>query len=170
MKYNFFQLISKKRNIKYLFSVIIFYFSALYLFSQDCTGYHQYHCIYGDYTFFYSRQSKSALFEKGQTSELKITVYGGEDYYIAICAHRKFGDLQFRLLEDNDARTVIYNNAEDDYNKSVTFTNETTRNLIVEVTVPEGSENERNERRCVGVVIEFRKTGSVNRDRDIQEF
>ncbi|HBH49092.1 MAG TPA: hypothetical protein DDX98_10650 [Bacteroidales bacterium] len=124
------------------------------IYAQDCTGYHQYHCIYADYTFFYSRQSKSALFQQGQTSELNMVAYGGEDYYIGVCAHRKFGDIRYRILEDNESRTVIYDNASDEFASSVTFSNESTRNLIIEVSVPEGKGNDR---RCVGVIIQFRK-------------
>jgi hypothetical protein len=30
--------------------------------------------------------------------------------------------------------------------------------MILEVSVPEGDERDANDRRCVGVVIEFRKT------------
>ena len=140
-------------------------FNALLLipviaFSQDCTDYHQYHCLYADYTFFYSRQSKSALFKRGQTSQLKIIAYSGEDYYVSVCAHRKFGDLHFRILEDNAGKKVIYDNADDEYSETITFSNEVTRNLIVEVTVPDLEAKGSDDRRCVGVVIQFRKTAS----------
>lgn len=127
-------------------------------FAQDCTDYHQYHCIYADYTYFYSRQSKSALFRKGQSSELNVVAYGGEDYYVAVCAHRKFGDIQFRIMEDNEKRNLIYDNSKDNYNESITFSNTITRNLIIEVTVPEGDGRDLSDRRCVGIVIEYRKT------------
>ena len=142
--------------------LLIFLFLCLkptITFAQDCTDYHQYHCLYADYTFFYSKQSKSALFKQGQVSELKIIAYSGEDYYISVCAHRKFGDIRFRILEDNPGRRVIYDNADNDYSESITFTNEVTRNLIIEVSVPEGDSSSSNDRRCVGVVIQFRKTG-----------
>jgi hypothetical protein len=147
----------KQNCMKYLSVLLIAFIFSISLYSQDCTDYHQYHCPYGDYTFFYSRQSKSALFKRGQTSQLKIVVYGGEDYYIAVCAHRKFGDLHFRVLEDTPGENVIYDNADNNYDNSVIISNEITRNLIVEVTVPEG-EGDKNDRRCVGVVIQFRKT------------
>jgi len=127
-------------------------------YSQDCTDYHQYHCLYGDYSFFYSRQSKSALFRPGQTSELKIVAYSGEDYYVSVCAHRKFGDIRYKILEDTPEKNVIYDNADDDFAKTITFTNEVTRNVIIEVSVPKGDERNVNDRRCVGVVIQFRKT------------
>jgi len=145
-----------KKIILILFALMLLAPGALY--SQDCTDYHQYHCVYADYTFFYSRQSKSALFKPGQSSEIKIIAYNGEDYYIAICAHRKFGNVRFRLIEDNDSRKVFYDNAKDNYSESITFSNDVTRNMIIEVSVPEGDPSDSNDRRCVGLVIEFRKT------------
>jgi hypothetical protein len=144
-------------NMKYILA-LLFIILALNAFSQDCTGYHQFHCQYADYTFFYSRQSKSALFRRGQSSELRIVAYGGEDYYIAVCAHRKFGNIHFRILEDSEDSIQIFDNAEHEYVESIIFTNEVTRNLIIEVSVPEGTGKESKERRCVGVVVQFRKT------------
>lgn len=147
-----------KTNIK----IALLFFTLLIpaiAFTQDCTDYHQYHCLYADYTFFYSRQSKSALFRQGQSSELKIVAYSGEDYYLSVCAHRKFGEVNYRILEDNAGRKVIYDNAKDNYAESITFSNVVTRNLIIEVSVPEGDDKSSNDRRCVGIVIQFRKTG-----------
>jgi hypothetical protein len=146
----------KTRTIILLFSLALFL--PVYSFAQDCTDYHQYHCLYADYTFFYSKQSKSALFKPGQTSEIKIVTYSGEDYYVAVCAHRKFGAIHFRILEDNTSRKVIYDNASDNYSESITFSNDVTRNMIIEVSVPETDAGSSNDRRCVGVVIQFRKT------------
>jgi hypothetical protein len=146
------------KNLLFTIILIPFVSIAFDAAAQDCTDYHQYHCIYGDYTFFYSRQSKSALFRKGQSSELKVIAYGGEDYYVSVCAHRKFGNIQLRILEDNEQRNLIYDNAKDNYSESITFSNAITRNLIIEVTVPEGDGRDLSDRRCVGVVIEFRKT------------
>jgi hypothetical protein len=146
-------------RVKYfLYSLFLAILFIAPLTAQDCTDYHQYHCMYGDFTFYYSKQSKSALFRPGQTSELKIVAYSGEDYYIAVCAHRKFGDIRFRILEDNPSRTLIYDNATDDFEETVVITNDVTRNLIIEVSVPEGDERTKNDHRCVGVVVEYRKT------------
>jgi hypothetical protein len=142
----------------YILLVFIVSLIPVLSFSQDCTDYHQYHCLYADYTFFYSKQSKSSLFRQGQVSELKIIAYSGEDYYVSVCAHRKFGDIHFRIIEDNAERRVIYDNASDNYSESIIFSNEITRNLIIEVSIPEGVDKESTDRRCVGVVIQFRKT------------
>ena len=154
-----------RRNMKYILSSVLLIMLAMYSFSQDCTGYHQFHCPYADYTFFYSRQSKSALFRKGQSSELNIIGYGGEDYYISVCAHRKFGDIHFKIVEDSEDSTLIYDNADYEYSNSVTFTNKATRNLLITVSVPEGNERGKIERRCVGVIVQFRKTEAEGAER-----
>jgi hypothetical protein len=145
-----------KKTLPILFA--LFFLAPVGVYSQDCTDYHQYHCVYADYTFFYSRQSKSALYKPGQSNELRIVAYSGEDYYVAVCAHRKFGNVHFKIMEDNASRKVFYDNANDNYSESIMFSNDITRNLIIEVSVPEGDSKDANDRRCVGVVIEFRKT------------
>lgn len=147
------------KKIYILFVLFGFYFHAN---AQDCTGYHQYHCVYSDYTYFYSRQSKSALFSKGQSSEMGFVAYAGEEYYINVCAHRKFGNIQFKVMMDNDDRTLIYDNASDNYSPTVVFQNEITHNMIIEVTVPDEKGN--MDRRCVGVLIQFRKIDGTSSD------
>lgn len=143
--------------MKRLLSFIVLYTSMVSaLFGQDCTGYHQFECEYADYTFFYSRQSTSMLLKQGQSGQVNMVAYGGEEYYIAVCAHKKFGDIQFRIIEDGEAGTIVYDNSVDDNASSVKFKNNVTRNLIIEVTVPEASKQS-NERRCVGVIIQFKK-------------
>jgi len=155
--------------MKHKVLILLFILSGLAfgqgLFAQDCTDYHQFHCPYADYTYYYSRQSKSALFERGQVSELRIVAYGGEEYYIAVCANRKWKNMRFRLLEDNDERTVLYDNAENEYAVEMKFKNNATRNLIIEVITPEPENpSDAGEHRCVGVVIMFRQTDHKEQD------
>ena len=127
-------------------------------YSQDCTDFHQYQCTYADYTFYYSRQSKSLLYQKGQTSELQIVVYEGEDYYISVCSARKIGKIRFRILNDDNERQVLFDNADSEYATSVTFSNESTSNLIIEISTPDATSRDSKTVGCVGVVVQFRKT------------
>jgi hypothetical protein len=132
----------------------------LFLFTgkaQDCTEFHQFQCTYADYTYFYSQQSKSMLMAHGETKELNIIVYAGEEYYVTVCAHEKLGRVNFRILEDNPSRTVIYDNSMDNFSPSIIFANERTRKLIIQVIVPPGKSNDK-EKRCLGVLLEFKKT------------
>jgi len=146
-------------NFKKIYIIIFLSFTVQFLSAQDCTDYHEFHCLFGDYTFFYSKQSKSMLMRPGQKAELKIVAYGGEDYFVSVCATKKFGKLRFKIIEDTPEKNILYDNAENNYEESVIFSNETTKNLIIEVSVPEASSDKKaKEYRCVGVVIMFRKT------------
>ncbi|MBN2485351.1 MAG: hypothetical protein JXB34_05215 [Bacteroidales bacterium] len=141
---------------RFILYTIFFHLLAITALSQDCTDYHQYHCTYADYTYFYSQQSKSLLLPPGQKSEMNIIVYAGEEYYIALCAHQKLGNVQFRILEDSPKRTEIYDNAKDNYSPSISFANQRTRKLIIEITTPSGKPGDKN-KYCAGVLVEFKK-------------
>ncbi len=65
-----------------------------------CLNYHKKFCkTKKDDVFTYNGQSRSALFEGGQTSELRIVTYKGQDYRITLCADKALGDIKFRVLE-----------------------------------------------------------------------
>ncbi|MBN2610609.1 MAG: hypothetical protein JXB00_03555 [Bacteroidales bacterium] len=143
--------------LKIFISGLLFFAPAVMAHSQDCTDYHQYHCAYADYTFFYSRQSKSFLFRKGQTAEVQIVAYAGEEYYLSVCGARKLGTIRFRIISDDNDRTVLFDNAENEYQSSVSFVNEATSNLIIELSTAEGSSKESKDTGCLGLVVQFKK-------------
>ena len=136
-------------------SLLLFCIWAI-CFGQDCTEFHQYHCSYADYTFFYSRQSKSIQFRKGQSSDIQFIAYGGEEYYLAVCCSQKLGKIRFQIIEDNPERTVLFDNANNQYVNSINFTNEVTRNLIIRLSVAAGTSKESKNIGCVGVVIQLK--------------
>ena len=125
-------------------------------FSQICYKYHE-NCSFGDWEFYYSRQSASALFEPNQRSSMRFFAKGNEKYYISICGEKEFKDIKFRLIEEGSPGMVIYDNSLDNYNSSITFINEESRNIIVEVTAPEIKSKKGGEtsRYCIGVLIQF---------------
>lgn len=158
----------KSMTTKYLLIFITFLLisiPAMVVKAQDCTDYHEFNCTFADWTYFYSRQSKSALFQRGQTSQLKIIAYGGEDYFVSVCTHRKFAPIRFKIFEDNENKTLLYDNISEEYINTVSFSNNRTRKLIIEVTVPEAKGDENVEdKKCVGVLLQFKKSESAGDD------
>lgn len=142
--------------------LLLAFFSNMLWSQSDCEGFHLYNCGYIDYTFKYSPQSKSAMFKRGQTSSMKIVVYGDEEYHIGVCTHRKFGAVHFKVFEENTEKTLIYDNTQDNLAQSFVFSNKVTRTLIIEVTIPPNEKKDKYERRCVGVVVEYKKEGFVD--------
>lgn len=70
-------------------------------FSQYCNYFHTKYCIPSENEMFkLNGQSKSALFSKGQTSELNIIVYKGQDYRISLCMDENLGSqMKFKIYE-----------------------------------------------------------------------
>ena len=147
----------RKNNIIFLYSLLtLISVSAL---AQDCFYYHEYFCKFPNSSYFYSGQSRSALFTFGMTSEFKLVTFGGEDYNISICYEKKYKNVRLRLLEDNESRTVLYDNSESGYKTEMNIANNVARRLIIEINVPDDPSGKGDqELRCVGVLIHFRKT------------
>jgi hypothetical protein len=145
--------------------IFILVLMARISFGQNCTNYHIDNCRWADRTFLYSRQSKSAVFTPGMRSEFRIIVYGGEEYYMSVDGHRKLGDIRLRVFEDNKKKTLLYDNAEYDYEEYFFFRNTKTRDLTVEVTTEEADDpEEAEEEYCLGVLIEFKESQPESSD------
>ena len=152
------------RKLQY---ILAFLMLSAVSYGQNCNNYHIDNCRWADRTFLYSRQSKSAVFTPGMRSEFKIVVYGGEEYYMSIDGHRKLGDIRLRVYEDNEKKTLLYDNAEFEYEEYFFFKNTKTRDLIVEVTSEEADDpKEAKEKYCLGVLIEFKETAASQSQED----
>lgn len=70
-------------------------------FGQYCNYFHEEYCSPSENkNFKLNGQSKSALFSKGQTSELSILVYKKLDYRISICMDEHLGSqIAFKIYE-----------------------------------------------------------------------
>lgn len=147
-----------KVTVKYLSGLMLFLLIFIQSGGQDCFYYHEYFCKFPNSSYFYSGQSRSALFAPGMVSEFKLVTFGGEDYNISICYERKFKNVRFRLIEDDVAKSVLYDNKENNYQTVMNFTNNVARKLIIEISVPEEENAKKDDLHCVGVLIHFRKT------------
>lgn len=70
-------------------------------FSQYCNYFHEEYCNKSENrNFKLNGQSKSALFSKGQTSELSILVYKKMDYRVSLCMDENLGSqIGFKIYE-----------------------------------------------------------------------
>ena len=201
-------------------------------FGQYCNDFHTKYCQPSeDEMFKLNGQSKSALFAKGQTSELNIIVYNKQDYRISLCMDENLGSqIKFKIYEtkkvkvekivetktmedeyikctdcdgtgsisnetctacqgagtvatgnqkevvSKEKRTVIENrkellfdNSTDNFVNEIEFSVESTRRLILEISVPGGSGEssaksmkgkmmKSSDMGCVGVLVEHMTT------------
>lgn len=199
-------------------------------YGQYCNYFHTKYCMPSENDMFkLNGQSKSALFSKGQTSELNIIVYKGQDYRISLCMDENLGSqIQFKIYEnkkvkvekvfetkrtedeykpcgdcngegmmdgetcytcngegqnatgevievvDKETKVVtekrkelLYDNSQDGFSTEIEFTVESTRRLVVEVTVPGGAGGggkskgkmmKSSDMGCVGLLVEHMTT------------
>ncbi len=139
--------------------LVIIFGWVVFAKAQDCYYFHEYQCKFPDNTYYLNGQSRSALFTYGMTSQFKMVTFGGEDYHISICYQFKIKNVRFRLIEDNEDKTVLFDNAENKYVTEVSFSNNVARRIIIEISVPdEPTAKDRSVPQCVGVLIHSRKT------------
>lgn len=133
------------------------------LSAQHCNNFHRKNCYPSDNAFFeYNGQSKSALFKKGQTSEMNIIIYKGQDYRLSICTEPELGEKVEYKIKDAKTGEVLYDNAGDDYAQDFEFTCSYTRRIVIEVTVPDGETKDKKlkprDMACLGVLVEHMTT------------
>lgn len=154
-----------------ILSFIILFSVFTSLFGQKtCDDYVIKNCeAYGE-PFRYSGQSKTALFELGQKSHFSITAFQGFEYRVSICAEKNLKGIFFRIREDNTNRSILYDSSteEEDYLEKMFYV-KTTKNLFIEVVVPEGDTPPqeiayRKRFGCVGVLIEYDKRKDLGFD------
>jgi hypothetical protein len=151
------------KAFKFVFVVFFLSFSFMAI-GQDCVNFHSENCRWADNTFLYSRQSKSALFTPGMSSEFVITIYE-EEYYIAVAGDKKLGKIRIRVKEDNAEKTLLYDNSNYKYEAFFYFKNEQTKNLIIEVSsMARKKFDSSSERNCIGVLIEFRNENNTKKE------
>jgi hypothetical protein len=115
--------------------------------------------------FMYNAQSKSGLFAQGSVSKMRCVVYKGNDYRISVCCETILGDkVNFKIY---DARTneLLFDNTKNDNTQQFEFQAATTRQLIIEATVPTGEVKEEKGKAenaaCVGLLIENKVSDRV---------
>lgn len=75
-------------------------------YSQYCNNFHESFCEPSENELYKPNgQSKSALFGKGQTSELSVIVYKGQDYRISLCMDQNLGSsMEFKIYENKKVK------------------------------------------------------------------
>ena len=154
--------------MKYVLTIILTALLSTSIFSQAgvCSNFHKKYCVLekagkGE-KWQYNAQSKSGLFNQGMTSKLRCVIYKGMDYRISVCCDAAIGDkVNYKIL---DARTseMLFDNVTAEDTQIFEFQSVSTRQLIIEVVVPQGAtekdKHKATDAACVGLLIEHKIT------------
>ncbi len=138
------------------------------LFSQAsvCGQFHRKYCVvetkHGKSDWLYNAQSKSGLFNMGATSKIRCVIYKGMDYRINVCSEASIGEKMNYKIFDARTNELLYDNAASQNESLFEFQSTASRQLIIEVSVPNGAtsadKHKPMEAACVGLLIEHKVT------------
>lgn len=153
--------------MKYFLSLVIVAVLSTSAFSQTavCGQFHRKFCVFEDSkgaNWQYNAQSKSGLFNQGMVSKLRCVIYKGMDYRISVCCETILGEkVNYKIF---DARTneLLFDNKAAEDTQIFEFQSVTTRQLVIEVVVPQGAtekdKHKASDAACVGLLIEHKMT------------
>lgn len=135
---------------------------------RKCFGYQRDSCRRSDNVYYkMTDESRSALFVKGQSSRVRISIYNGRDYRVSFCHDRVLGEGIIMRIIDAETENTLYDNSEDNFATEFEFTVTQTRDVFVEIEIPGSSaladaENNSDlifvrkdtDMGCVGILVE----------------
>lgn len=120
--------------------------------AQDCRRYEN-KCPSPPKAFKISSTSKSFSLKRMKKVELNLTLFGNRAYFISTKGNAKLGKIHFRVIEANENRSVLYDNAADSYAPNKIFEISSTLNVIVEVSAPTYNTERKSE--CTAVLVAY---------------
>lgn len=133
-------------------------FMPVVVYAQ-CKGFTKKACIPLLSPYTHNGQLNSAVLAEGETAELLLTFYSGQNYRLAVCAQEKIGDIVYRLLDTK--RNVIFDNSTKEHAPTWDFKVQNTQQIIVEINVPKGDETGKAVAMvptgCVSIIVGFKE-------------
>jgi len=121
----------------------------------QCNSFTKKKCLPSLSPYVHNGQLNSANLGAGETAELDLTFYSGQEYRILLCGQEVLGDVFFRLKDKSSK--IVYDSKEQKSN-SFDFNVKTTQQLTMEVIVPEQkSPNNIAISGCISVLVGFKK-------------
>lgn len=146
---------------RYIIILVVVFFYSHFVSGQNCTGFHlSPGCnVQGTEDYKNFSASRSIMVEAQRTYQYKVTLYGGYDYKIGLCTEKGYYPIHYKIINADD-KSVFYDNFDDDYVESVGFTNDNTRNVIIEITLLASKKEFKDSadlRACLGLAFYWRK-------------
>ena len=152
--------------MKYFLTLVIATALSTSVFSQSgvCGQFHRKYCVFDDSkgAWQYNAQSKSGLFNQGMVSKLRCVIYKGMDYRISVCCETILGEKVNYKIYDGRTNELLFDNKTAEEVQSFEFQSVSTRQLVIEVVVPQGAtekdKHKSTDAACVGLLIEHKIT------------
>lgn len=121
----------------------------------QCNSFAKKKCIPELAPYIHNGQLNSAMLMAGETAELQLTFYSGQEYRIMVCGQENLGDINFKLKDASN--NVIFNSADQKSKKKFwDFNLKSTQQFNVEVSAPESNSPNESNSGCISVIVGFK--------------
>ena len=153
--------------MKYFLTLVITVAMSATMLSQTsvCGQFHRKYCVFESKSggkWDYNAQSRSGLFNQGMVSKLRCVIYKGMDYRISVCCETLLGEKVSYKIYDSRTNELLFDNKTAEDTQSFEFQSVSTRQLVIEVVVPQGAtekdKHKSTDAACVGLLIEHKIT------------
>ena len=138
-----------------LITLVLVLATASQFANAQCNAFTKKKCLPTLAPYIHNGQLNSTMLASGETAELMISFYAGQDYRLTMCAQEVLAGAHYRLL---DAQHNQLFNSKDAKQNTFDFNVKTTQQLIIEVIVPKAeSKTEIVEQGCISILVGFKK-------------
>jgi len=122
--------------------------------NAQCRSFTKKKCIPEISPYIHNGQMNSAVLFPGDSADIMLTFYSGQEYRLVICSEEQLGDVSYKV--SNIDKKLLYDSKSSE-KKSFDFKVASTQQLIVSVAVPE-SENthDLDFQGCVAILVGFK--------------
>ena len=123
----------------------------------QCKSFVKKQCLPQVAPFTHNGQLNTAMMSAGQTAELQMTFYSGQEYRLIVCGQEALGKVWFRLVDGNKSEVFNSKNQRGTPN-TWDFKMKSTQQLTIEIHSPESENpNELVQSGCVSLLVGFKR-------------
>lgn len=124
--------------------------------SAQCKNFTMKKCMPGLAPFLHNGQLNSTTLSPGESAEMQMTFYSGQEYRLLICGQEILGTISFKV-SDMDKKS-LFDSREHNNATSWDFKMTSTQQIVIEVIVPNAkSTNDLNQSACVSMLVGYKK-------------
>lgn len=138
-----------------LYSFLLFFLPVAAV--AQCKNYVKKECLPLLESYTHNGQLNSAVLLQGETAELAMTFYSGQDYRLVVKGEEHLGTIEFKVFDFE--KKEIYNNASNNHANSWDFKVNSTQMFYIEVLVPKSDATHQMVKNgCVSILVGFKKS------------
>lgn len=124
--------------------------------SAQCKNFTMKKCMPGLAPYLHNGQLNSTTLSPGESAEMQMTFYSGQEYRLLICGQEILGTIAFKVTDMD--KKPLFDSREHDNATSWDFKMTSTQQIVIEVIVPNSkNSNDITQSACVSMLVGYKK-------------